>query len=218
MTKIPQDVADLPYAEALEPGPSPLRRDWNYDLCRFESAQEQGADVGSSRFAECAFENVQFDELRMRRTRQTDVWWRGSRMLSTDLAESEWLDVTVLSSALAGIEAFNSKLRRVVFQRCKLDAVNFRGAELHEVVFEDCILRDVDFSAAKLMDVKFPGTALRGNKFAKSKLTRVDFRDATVVEVVDGYQNLRGAVIDSGQAVELAVDLAQALGISVKDQ
>jgi uncharacterized protein YjbI with pentapeptide repeats len=218
MTKIPQDVADLPYAEALEPGPSPLRRDWNYDLCHFDSANEQGADVGSSRFTECAFENVQFDELRMRRTKHTDVWWRGSRMLSTDLAESEWLDVTVLSSALAGIEAFSAKLRRVVLQRCKLDAVNFRGAELHEVVFEDCILRDVDFSGSRLMDVKFPGSALRGAKFAKSKLTRADFRDATVVEVVDGYQNLRGAIIDSGQAVELAVDLAQALGISVKDQ
>lgn len=218
MTKIPQDVADLPYADALEPGPSPLRRDWNYDLCHWESADERDTDVGSSRFAECAFENAQFDEMRLRRTRHTDVWWRGSRLLSTDVAESEWLDVTVLSSALAGIEAFNAKLRRVVFQRCKLDAVNFRGAELHEVVFEDCILRDVDFSGAKLMDVKFPGSALRGAKFAKSKLTRVDFRDATVVEVVDGYQNLRGAIIDSSQAVELAMDLAVALGIHVKDQ
>jgi uncharacterized protein YjbI with pentapeptide repeats len=85
-------------------------------------------------------------------------------------------------------------------------------------VFEDCILRDVDFSGAKLMDVKFPGSALRGSKFAKSKLAKVDFRDATMVEVIDGYQNLRGSIIDSSQAVELAVDMAQALGISVKDQ
>jgi uncharacterized protein YjbI with pentapeptide repeats len=218
MTKIPQDVAELPYAEALEPGPSPLRRDCNYDLCRFEAADERATDAGSSSFTECAFENVQLDEMRLRRTRHTDVWWRGSRMLSTDLAESEWLDATILSSALAGIEAFSAKLRRVVFQRCKLDAVNLRGAELREVVFEDCILRDVDFSGAKLTDVKFPGSALRGAKFDKSKLARVDFRDATVVEVVDGYQNLRGTIIDSGQAIELAAELAEALGISVKNQ
>jgi uncharacterized protein YjbI with pentapeptide repeats len=65
--------------------------------------------------------------------------------------------------------------------------------------------------------VKFPGTALRGTKFSKAKLARVDFRDATVVEVVDGYQNLRGSIIDSSQAVELAADFAQALGITVKD-
>jgi uncharacterized protein YjbI with pentapeptide repeats len=66
--------------------------------------------------------------------------------------------------------------------------------------------------------VRFPGSALRGSKFAKSKLAKVDFRDATMVEVIDGYQNLRGSILDSGQAVELAADLAQALGISVKDQ
>ena len=217
MTKIPQDVPDLPYAHALEPAPSPLSRDRDYDLCHFASSDERETDVGSSRFTECAFENVQFDGMRLRRTKLTDVWWRGSRMLSSDIAESEWLDVTMLSSALAGIDAYSMQLRRVVFQRCKLDAVNLRASALHDVVFEDCILRDVDFTTAKLLDVKFPGTALRGAKFAKSKLTRVDFRDATVVEVLDGYQNLRGSIIDSGQAVELSADFAQALGITVKD-
>ena len=218
MTKIPQDVPDLPFAHALEPGPSPLVRDRDYDLCHFASADERETDAGSSRFTECAFENVQFEGLRLRRAKFTDVWWRGSRMLSSDIAETEWLDVTMLSSALAGIEAYSAQLRRVVFQRCKLDAVNLRGAALHDVVFEDCILRDVDFTSAKLMEVKFPGTAVRGAKFSKAKLARVDFRDATVVEVVDGYQNLRGSIIDSGQAVELAADFAQALGITVKDQ
>jgi uncharacterized protein YjbI with pentapeptide repeats len=218
MTKIPQDVADLPYAHELAPGPSPLERELDYDLCHFASSDERDTDVGSSRFTECAFENVQFDEVRFRRARFNDVWWRGSRVLSTSVAETDWLDATVLSSAFAGIEAFSAQMRRVVFQRCKLDAVNFRGAALYEVVFEDCILRDVDFSGAKLMEVKFPGSALRGSKFAKAKLTKVDFRDATMVEVVDGYQNLRGSIIDSGQAVELAADMAQALGITVKDQ
>lgn len=218
MTKIPQDMAELPYAHALDPGPSPLARDKNYDLCRWESAEERGADVGSSRFTECAFENVQFDGLRLRRAKFTDVWWRGSRVLSADLAETEWLDAAVLSSALAGVEAYSAQLRRVVFQRCKLDAVNLRDAHLQEVVFEDCILRDVDFAGAKLIDVRFPGSALRPVKFAKAKLSRVDFRDATVLEVVDGYEHLRGSIVDSGQAVELAADFAQALGITVRDR
>jgi len=50
------------------------------------------------------------------------------------------------------------------------------------------------------------------------KLTRADFRDATVLECVDGFENLKGAVIDSSQAVELAVDLARALRITVEDR
>lgn len=218
MTKIPQDVADLPFAHALDPGPSPLARDTDYDLCHFDGAVEAGADVGSSRFTECVFENVQFEELRLRRAKFTDVWWRGARVLTADFAESEWLDASVVSSAFAGVQAFETQLRRVVFQRCKLDAVNLRGAQLQEVVFEDCILRDVDFTGARLREVSFPGTALRSAKFAKAKLAKADFRDATVIEVVDGYANLRGGILDSGQVVELAADLAQALGITVKDR
>jgi uncharacterized protein YjbI with pentapeptide repeats len=218
MAKIPQDVTDLPYAHALDPGPSPLRRDTDYHLRHFASAEETGLDAGSSRFTECAFENVQFEDVRLRRAKFTDVWWRGARMLTVDFAESEWLDVNVLSTAFAGVQGFNTQLRRVVFQRCKLDAVNLRGAFLHEVVFEDCILRDVDLTGAKLLEVGFPGSALRSAKFAKAKLARVDFRDATVLEVADGYENLRGGTIDRGQAVELAADLAAALGIAVHDR
>jgi uncharacterized protein YjbI with pentapeptide repeats len=218
MTKIPQDVDDLPFAHALDPGPSPLSRDTDYDLCHFDGTTERDGDVGSSRFTECAFENVQFEELRLRRTKFTDVWWRGARVLTADFAESEWLDATVLSSAFAGVQAFETQLRRVVFQRCKLDAVNLRGAHLQEVVFEDCILRDIDFTGARMLEVAFPGSALRSSKFAKSKLAKVDFRDATVLEVVDGYQNLRGGIVDSSQAVELSADLAGALGISVQDR
>ncbi len=85
-------------------------------------------------------------------------------------------------------------------------------------MFEDCILRDVDFSGASLREVSFPGSAVRDAKFAKAKLTRADFRDATVLECADGFENLKGAIIDSAQAVELAVELAQALRITVKDR
>lgn len=217
MTKIAQDVDELAFAHALDPHQGPLLRDRDYDLCHFDALRQTDADAGSSRFTECAFEGVVFEGVRLRRARFTDVWWRGGRVLSGDLAESEWLDAGVLSCSFAGIEAFGAQWRRVVFQRCKLDAVNLRGADLHEVVFEDCILRDVDFSGATLRDVSFPGSAVRDGKFAKAKLTRADFRDATVLECVDGFENLKGAVIDSSQAVELAVDLARALRITVED-
>jgi uncharacterized protein YjbI with pentapeptide repeats len=218
MTKIAQDVDALPYAHALDPHQGPLHRDRDYDLCHFDGLRQTNADAGSSRFTECAFENTVFEQVRMRRAKFTDVWWRGARVLSGDVAESEWLDAGVLSCAFAGVEAFGAQLRRVVFQRCKLDAVNLRGADLHEVVFEDCILRDVDLSGATLRDVSFPGSAVRDGKFAKARLIRADFRDATVLECVDGFEHLKGAVIDSAQAVELAAEFARALRITVQDR
>src|SRR5580704_12843823 len=103
MTKIAQDVDELPFAHALDPHGEPLRRDTDYDLRLFSSTSEHDADAGISRFTECAFENVVFDGLRLRRAKFTDVWLRGARLLSSDLAESEWLDAAVISAALAGV-------------------------------------------------------------------------------------------------------------------
>lgn len=47
-------------------------------------------------------------------------------------------------------------------------------------------------------------------------LERVDLRGAVALDLADGHDSLRGAVIDTRQLLELAPALADALGITVK--
>jgi uncharacterized protein YjbI with pentapeptide repeats len=215
--RTPLELSDLPYAHRLTPHEGGLEREGDYESELFDGLTAEGDDVADARFDECAFRSVSLTDVSFRRGRFTDVWLGGGRLVGGDLVETRWLDVTVTSTVLAGVEAFGAELRRVVFHGGKLNSVNLRGARLREVVFENCVLDDVDLTGAALTDVRFPGSALRGVRVAKATLSNADLRGATALEFADGYDALRGAIIDSTQLVELAPLLAHALGIAVRD-
>lgn len=216
--KTPGELSDLPYADLLQPHEGGgLAIEARYDTVHFDRADFEDEDAGGASFLECAITDSSFSGVNLRRARLNDVWLSGDRFVAVRLAESSWQDVTAGSCVLAGVEAFGAVLRRVVFRSCKLDSVNLRAAALHEVVFEDCVLRDVDLGGAKLNGVSFPGSALERIRLGKAVLKRTDLRGATVLDIAEGYESLGGAVIDTGQLLELAPALAANLGITVKD-
>ena len=104
-----------------------------------------------------------------------------------------------------------------MFKGCKLESVNFRASLFTDVAFEDCVLRDVDWTGSALTGVRFGGSALRGARFGRATLKKADFRGATELEIADGYESLKGAIIDTSQLIAIAPMLAAALGITVMD-
>ncbi|WP_431678723.1 pentapeptide repeat-containing protein [Kitasatospora sp. KL5] len=216
MSAVPEQLADLPYAELLSPHTGGLRSDVRYDTVHFDGGAYDGRASGAS-FLECAFTGVELDGTGLRTARWNEVWLQGCRLVAADLAETEWQDASLLGSVLAGISWYGSQLRRVVLRGCKLEAVNLRGAVLRDVVFEDCLLRDVDLGEAKLTSVSVPGTTLDGVRFAGARMEKVDLRGAVRLGLPDGHLGLSGAVLNTGQLFELAPQFAHALGITVKD-
>lgn len=188
-----------------------------YDTVLFDGRTFDAIDAGNALFIGCTFSAVTLNGGTYRRSRFNDVSLRGVRAVGADLAETDWLDAKVHTSAFSGVEAFSVRWRRVVLQGCKLDSVNFRAAKFTDVVFEDCVLRDVDWAGAALDTVRFPGSALHRVRFDKATMADVDFRRAAELDVADGYTSLRGAIVDSGQLMSMASALAAALGIMVED-
>jgi len=213
----PRELAELPFVDLLRPHSGPLERAGVYETVHVDRRTFDDAEAPNTRFEECAFTSLSVTGCGLRRSKFHDVWLRGARVVGSNLAETQWWDAVVLSAAFAGVEAFSSQWRRVLFSGCKLDSVNFRDATFRDVVFEDCVLRDVDWSGSALRSVRFPGSALHRARFGKSELAGTDFRGATELDMADGYTALKGAIIDSGQLVPIAPMLAAALGITVKD-
>ncbi|MFJ9520424.1 pentapeptide repeat-containing protein [Kitasatospora sp. NPDC101801] len=216
MPSVPDQLADLPYAHLLAPHTGPLRRDERYDTVHFEGPELEGPGNGAT-FLECAFTGVQLSGAKLRQARFNEVWVQGSRWVAVDCAESEWQDSGFVGTVLAGLTAYGSAVRRVVFRQCKLEAVNLRGATLRDVVFEDCLLRDVDFGGARLTELSFPGSTLEEVRMGGATLRQVDLRGATHLGLADGPDGLRGAILGTTQLFELAPQFAQALGIVVRD-
>jgi uncharacterized protein YjbI with pentapeptide repeats len=213
----PRELAQLPFAAHLTAFAGRLSREADVDTAQLRELEFDGTDAGSSRFMESTFEHVSFTGCRLRRSRFNDVWLQATRWSGTDAAETQWLDAEFQASILAGIEAWDADMRRVSFFNCKFNSVNLRGTKLNEVHFVDCIMQDVDFAGATMDTVAFPGTSLDGARFDNVKMQKVDLRGIRSLGISSGIAGLKGAMISTGQLVDLAAELARDYGILVKD-
>ena len=212
-----QQLADLPFAASLTSMPAVLAAGEQYDGVHFDQAELEGPDGSGSQFLECALTRLTLTGGRLAQARFADVWLNDVRLISTGLARTSWRDVTFTGAVIAGAEAFGSLLRRVRFDRCKLDSVNFRDCDLTEVTFDNCVLRNVDFSSARLTRVAFPDSKLVVTTLVKVTLDRVDLRGAELGLTVDPAA-LGGAIMSTAQLLDLAPLLADSIGIIIKDQ
>ncbi|MBK1783484.1 pentapeptide repeat-containing protein [Prauserella cavernicola] len=213
----PRALTDLPFHRYLEdtdevPGPSSDHEVAHYRGTDFSDVRADGA-----RLTECAFSDTTFGASRWRGARFNDVWFQGSQLVGTDLAESQWLDTEFVTCALAGTATFDVTMNRVVFHGCKLVSVNLREARLDDVTFSHCVLRDVDFAGAGLRRVSFPGSELLGVHLDQAVMDGVDVRGAGELDLRTGRGSLKGLTITHAQLAELAPLFAAALEITVTD-
>jgi uncharacterized protein YjbI with pentapeptide repeats len=212
-----QELADLPFARALTAHSDGLIREEAYDGAHFDAETLEDADGSGSHFLECAFTRVSLQGCRLERAEFAEVWLHDVRLIASSLARTSWREVTFTGAVLAGVEAFGSRLRGVTFDRCKLDGVNFRDCDLTDVTFDSCVLRDVDFGGARLTRTAFPQSRLSATILTKVTLSKVDLRGAELGIIVDPA-SLGGAIVTTGQLIDLAPLLAESIGILVQDQ
>jgi uncharacterized protein YjbI with pentapeptide repeats len=208
----------LPSADELTPFSTDVQDEGLYDHLHAEGRTWEPATVAEhARFSQCVFTDVTLQGGAWSHATFSDVRFEDSRLLAPDLSASHWRDAEVRRGIASGVQWFGADVRRTHFAEVKLDSVNFRNATLTDVVFTDCLLRDADFAGATLVRVRFPGCTFERADFGRVKLTEVDFRRARL-EFKSGLDSLRGAVIDTGQLVELAPVFAAHLGIEISDE
>ncbi|CAL9533911.1 hypothetical protein SUDANB105_04078 [Streptomyces sp. enrichment culture] len=197
-----------PYDGGLEP-------DGDYDGQEFRGADLTALDGGGARFMDCALASCTVTETRLRKARILDSVLTGVQGVGTDLAEAALRDVEVTEPRLGGTQLHGAVLERVLVRGGKLDYLNLRKARLRDVVFENCVLVEPDFGGARLERVEFVDCALKSADFTAATLKDVDLRGAEPLEITGGLDRLSGAVISSGQLLDLAPVFASALGVRV---
>lgn len=173
-------------------------------------------DAGSGRFVRVRFEDIDFGESKLRAVQFTDVI--AERI---DAANGDWggaqLRRTRFSDArLTGLNFAEARIEEVSFKGCKLEYANFRHSAIKQVSFEDCVLTGADFQGARIDATLFSGCHLVEADFSKAELSRVDLRGSELA-FAGSVLELRGAIINPLQLMELARALAQELGITVED-
>ncbi|GAA5050286.1 pentapeptide repeat-containing protein [Nocardia callitridis] len=213
-----RELADLPYARHLVPLAQELAPEGDYDCVHIDGDTDfDDVHLPHARFTESAFTGLVVNGGSMRHTRFVDVWQRGVRWIGTELADTSWQDTEAVDGAMSGVDLGGATLRRVRFVGCKFDSVNFRSARLREVTFTECVLRDCDFGGARVHRTSFPQSEVGGMSLHGAELNNVDFRGAARLDIAEGIEAMRGAIVSPMQLMELAPALALATGIIVRD-
>ncbi|MFE6624258.1 pentapeptide repeat-containing protein [Streptomyces sp. NPDC057740] len=204
----------LPPLEPFREGE--LEPDGDYDGLEFREQDLTGQDGAGARFMDCALTGCALDGTRLHHARILDSVLTGLRGVGTDLAEATLRDVELVYARLGGVQLHGAALERVVIRGGKIDYLNLRKARLKDVVFEGCVLVEPDFGGARLERVEFVDCALKGVDLTGVTLAEVDLRQAAELDIARGVDRLSGAVISSGQLLDLAPVLAAQLGIRVE--
>jgi uncharacterized protein YjbI with pentapeptide repeats len=171
----------------------------------------RGVKLDGVRAEECDLSSSRLDALRL-----VDCVLHGCDLANVLARGAALSRVEVLDSRLTGISLLEANLADVTFRGCRADLASLAGASLTRVTFEDCVLVETGFVEARLQSVRF----------LHCDLTAADFRDARVegcefrrnrLSAVQGLTSLRGAAMEWPDVVELAGELASALGIDTLD-
>ncbi|MGD9720997.1 MAG: pentapeptide repeat-containing protein [Pirellulales bacterium] len=174
-------------------------------------------DLAGSRAADLRFEEATFTGTMARGAvwqalRLIDVRLRGCDFSNADLRQASVHRGTFESCNLTGINLAQAQLHHVRFERSKLVLAQFAQAKFVAAEFHNCQLEQADFADADLRGVVFAGCNLRRARLFGAKLEGADLRGSDLSELGATPFELKGAIVDAGQLLQLA----PLLGVVVK--
>lgn len=197
-------------------GSCKLRPEFVHEDIKVTGGSFVTTEAGSGRVSHALLSNVDLRESRLRGVRLVDVKASSLEASSGDWRGSHLRRVLLSGCRLTGLVLSEAKLEDVTFRGCKLDYANLRFAELTRVTFEDCVLVDTDCQGMRCEESRFTGCRMHGTDFSKAELDGADLRGSDL-RLTGGVEALRGAVVSTSQVIDLAIPLAAAAGISVRD-
>ncbi len=203
----------LPDLEAGDP--TDIAPHSDVELTTFERVDLAGESAAGVSFVECEIAASNLDDTDFTGARFADT--RLSRIAAPRfaLARAFLRNVHLVDSRIGALDLFDGKVRSTVVENCKIELVNLRGSDVRDVGFRDCIIGELDLGGATLARVSFTGCRVETLDVHRAELSDVDLRGLTIgtVHHLDG---LRGATIDTDQAVGLVNHFAAHVGVTVE--
>ncbi|MCC8155551.1 MAG: pentapeptide repeat-containing protein, partial [Tannerellaceae bacterium] len=173
-----------------------------------------GYKKDSLSFSSCKFEKWTFMARPCRMARFIDIIFKNCDFSLADLGGSSFIRVEFTDCKLSGTNLSEGTFNQVLFNNChgkyslfnndKFTGTSFSSCDLQGVVLDECKLHSIYFDACNLSEAEFYYTPLKG----------VDFRTSVIDRIRLNGPELKGAIVNSFQAA----DLARILGVIIEDQ
>lgn len=167
-----------------------------FDSCRLVGLRLPGADLARLKLRDCVLETCDLS--------------------GAFLEESSWQRVALRDCRLNGAVLTGSTWRHAAFDGCQGSAAAFRFATADHLRLNDSRLDGSDWTGTRLTDAELTSCDLSTAELSQAKLECVTFRSCQLDDL-RGALALRGATIDIGSIVPVALSLFAAVDITIAD-
>ena len=193
-----------------------------------QKAAEEDACVERVHFLCGGYERMDVYQLDMRQCVWSRVTLRESKCIkgsflncvfdhcdfsNVDMSECRFHQCLFQNCKLMGSNFAEASLYRTQFQDCHCGYANFSYAKIKYVTMQACNLQEADWNQIKPQSWTLTHCNLQRASFFHTCLGGMDLRTCDIRGIRIAVEDLKGAVISTGQAI----DLVAYLGVEVKD-
>ncbi len=204
---VPQDLDSS--ADLLDK----LNRDERVEECVFTGQSFAGEDVKGLDVHRCRFVKCDFSECSMEMAGFRDTVFEACDFSNCDFSKAAFQKTLFQGCKLMGADFIDVSLRHVRFLDVSGGYVNFADSKLQDVIFEKSKLPNAAFSRCKL-SASFDACELTQSLFQQTPLKDIDLRTCGLQGLQVSLPDLKGAIVTTLQAADLAV----LLGLVVKER
>lgn len=181
----------------------------------FADLKLDSADLTATAFVDCEFRNVSFIDVVLRSSHFQDSSLHGCLAPTFVAPRAGLRNLEVHASRIGALELYDGGVRSVLFEDCRLGWVNLRASTVEDVLFRNCTFDEIDLSSTKCKRVAFENCKAESVRFSQATLMDVDLRGLEMTEILD-LSGMKGATISYEQTVDLAPQLAHAMGLRIE--
>lgn len=151
----------------------------------------------------CTFSHVVFRECELKWGQLTDVRFENCDLSNISFAGTTFYRVEFISCKLLGTNLSETTLNHVRMEGCSSRYINLAMSKMRTVRFTNCDFRTGSFNDSKLLAAAFDNCELTEADFSHTPLKGIDLRTNRIAGIQLNIADLRGAIVNPMQAMEL---------------
>jgi uncharacterized protein YjbI with pentapeptide repeats len=210
---LPRVPPEIPGRDDLTPvDAEKLLADEPIEECLIQEMDISGRKITSLIAWDSVFDHVSFASSRIAKFRLRDV-----RLIKCDLSNAvlpgfEATRVEFIDCRMTGMRAVECRWKDILVENCDMRYAQFSNGQIRSSEFKSCNFGDADLRAANLEGAIFNNAMLHRADFSKARLQGTDLRGAEIEGISVQPEDLRGAIVNVAQAI----DLARLLGLIIR--
>lgn len=178
-----------------------------------ENYSDENTEFRDIRIQKAIVSNTEIIRGRLENNSFIDIKFNDCNFSNTSFENSSFIRCEFNNCKLTGCNFVENRMYNVVFIETNISYANFSMASMENLLFDNSNLRNSSFQENKLKNILFKKADLTQVQFFKTSLKGIDFSDSVIEGIAVSIEDVKGALINQYQAV----DLLYLLGVKIKE-